>query len=90
MVISIDNLYFHILGTKNFYSCISKNSVRGSRLEDLLTTFHLESHLLPQNMNASYKTLSEQHIDTNKISKIISIERKHSVTFLAKWINTEK
>lgn len=79
-----------ILGTKNFYSYISKNSVRGSRLEDLLTTFHLESHLLPQNMNASYKTLSEQHIDTNKISKIISIERKHSVTFLAKWINTEK
>lgn len=75
-----------ILGTKNVFVHIVSNR-RGSRIEDLLDTFCLKSHILPPDFSASYGYLEKMRVNARKVSDMIISERNRSVAFLEKCIN---
>lgn len=75
-----------LMGAKNFYSYISPNSKRGSRITDLLETFGLLNHLLPSGLSMNYETLIHNKINFANIEEIIESEKVRSRNFLDKWI----
>lgn len=76
-----------ILRTNNFYTYIPLSSNRGSRIIDLLSTYHLSSHLLNSSLTQSFDELSANEISNREqISHIISLEKEKSVDFLNRFL----
>lgn len=71
-----------ILKTVNFYTYIAPWNIRGSRIKDLLQTFHLESHLLKQDKSQRWDELSKNHINNDSVDRIFLNEQKYSMEFL--------
>lgn len=78
-----------ILETGNFYTYISPNSNRGSRIEDLLANFSLSNHII-FNYDLRFADLQQNSIDYDKVLNIIEKDRVNSQSFLDEWINITK
>lgn len=72
-----------ITGTKNFYTYINPENKRGSRIIDLLKTFHLSGHLITDvNQLQNYKSISNICIDKDMTRAILISEQKIGRSFL--------
>lgn len=71
-----------ILKTKNFYTYIDPWNIRGSRIKDLLQTFHLENHLLKQDKSQTWEELNSNTINYLDIEKIFLSEQQDSRNYL--------
>ncbi len=71
-----------IMGAHNFYTYIAPWNKRGSRIVDLLNTFHLEKHLLNSSLNQSMSELELETIDRINIMKVYESEQEKSRRFL--------
>lgn len=78
-----------LLGTRNFYTYIAPTNRRGSRIEDLLSTFGLESHLLDCSLCQSWEELDKNTINREEVMSVIEKESIRSLAFLDKYINNE-
>ncbi len=70
-----------LMGAENFYTYIAND--RGSRIEDLLETFHLQSHILRGKLSKSYNDLLSDEISQNDIKKVVEQERHKGRRFLS-------
>lgn len=75
-------LFSILLGTKNFHTYISPWNTRGSRITDLLKTFHVMDHLLAKELNESYKILSDKKIDYLFVESVIESESQRAKDYL--------
>lgn len=73
-----------IMETKNFYSYISPDSIKGSRITDLLKTFKIETHLLNPDLKQSWSELINNKLNKSDIQTIYEHEQKLSRNFLDK------
>ena len=71
-----------LMGSNNFYTYISPENRRGSRIVDLLTLFNLKDHLLEAHLNCSYSELNEREIDRKALLSLIKKEQAKSRSFL--------
>lgn len=80
-----------ITGTQNFYTYIAPDSNRGSRITDLLETFHLKDHII-HSMNdiPPISQLLNIRIESQKIYNIIKTEQWKGKQFLAKSLAADK
>ena len=75
-----------LLGTKNFYTYISPQNKRGSRIEDLLQPFELSSHILYNLKDVSFNSLNGNNINTEKNTQVIDALRNNAERFLKLYI----
>ncbi|WP_415988572.1 polysaccharide pyruvyl transferase family protein [Alistipes indistinctus] len=71
-----------IMGCKNFYTYIAPGNKRSSRITDLLTTFHLQDHLLNVALSESYAELNKRKINREQFFSIFRKEQFSSRQFL--------
>lgn len=76
-----------ILGTKNFYSFISKNSKNGSRITNLLETCDLCSHLLDGVFSDGWSDLVKNIIDKKQTEKTLTKLQQEGRDFLSKELD---
>ena len=62
-----------IMGAKNFGSYIQPASKVGSRITDLLELFGKSNHLLPGNLQKSYKQIEEESVDKEELYKKLTL-----------------
>lgn len=79
-----------ITGVNNFYTYISPNNNRGSRIIDLLNTFNLSNHLIHSMDELNVSKLLNTKIDRSYIYNVIKQEQKIGRDFLAKSLSIEK
>lgn len=77
---------FSLLLAKNFFSYISPENKRGSRIINLLRKFSLSEHLLSQGLDQKGTELVGYRVDHNDLLCKISAERQRSRDFLLKAI----
>ena len=75
-----------ILGSNNFFSYVG-GSKRGSRIVDLLYQFHVENHLLNENLCQTYEELQNCVMNHDMIHELIKSERSRSCTYLKKALS---
>lgn len=71
-----------IMGTKNFFSYIAKGDKKGSRIENLLRSYDLDSHILYGNLCRGYQDLAEQRINHDSIETTMDCIQQQSKLFL--------
>lgn len=71
-----------ILGSANFYTYIAPSSTRGSRIQDLLSSFGLEKHILDVNLNQTYDDLQKNVICREKVLSCLEKEQEHARQYL--------
>lgn len=71
-----------IMGCKNFFTYIRPGNKRSSRITDLLSTFHLQDHILKSDLSASYADLDKQKIDREQLLSILREQQSRSRQFL--------
>jgi len=71
-----------ILEAENFFSYIPSSNKRGKRITDLLDTYHLMNHVLPEGLTTSYHNLVQTEYDKRNISRIKEREQERSRKFL--------
>jgi hypothetical protein len=76
-------LFAILLGSRNFYTYISPNSNRGSRIIDLFNTFGIQCHLLSPELNQRFNDLEANQIDRDLILRIYKKEQRISRNFLS-------
>lgn len=80
-----------ITGTRNFYTYISPDSDRGSRIVDLLKVYGLENHIVNYLSDIpGDRTLSDEEIHTAKTYSIMKRERQSGRTFLKDALSIKK
>lgn len=75
-----------IMGAKNFYTYISPDNNRGSRIIDLLETYNLNNHLLNVDLNDDFSLLSSKVIDRDSVVLQINAEYKRAASFLSQYL----
>lgn len=75
-----------ILGAKNFYTYISPDNNRGSRIIDLLETYNLNDHFLNVDLNDDYYLLSSKVIDRDSVVLQINAEANRAASFLSQYL----
>lgn len=75
-----------IMGADNFYSYIAPDNNRGSRIKNLLQTYHLSDHLLNTDLKTTYSDLQEKTVDKESVSLVIKREQQLSRSFLNRYI----
>ncbi len=71
-----------LMGATQFYTYIAPWNERGSRIRDLLHTFHLDGHLLDGGLNQSMDELESRIIDRAAVLEINHREQEKSRCFL--------
>ncbi len=71
-----------IMGAKNFYTHISPKNKRGSRIEDLLETYALKSHILREDLSKTYYDLQNDVVERQQVISVINRERTKSIDYL--------
>lgn len=80
-----------ITGTRNFYTYISPESDRGSRIVDLLKVYNLDNRIVNDLSDIpGYKILLDEEIDTSKTYSIMECERLSGRNFLHDALSIEK
>lgn len=74
-----------IMGSKNFFTYISPANKRGSRIEDLLTPFGLDSHIF-RTFETSYAEFSRQKVNPQHNTYVMEQMRKGSIEYINKWL----
>lgn len=75
-----------IMGADNFYTYIDPANNRGSRIVDLLETYHLKDHLLPTALDVSFDVLAAKKISRQQVDTIMKGEQEYSRGFIDKYI----
>ena len=73
-----------IMAAKNFFTYISPDNKRGSRIVDLLETLQLKNHLLDLSLTQSFSELDSVKIDREKVNDLLNSMREESVVYLNK------
>lgn len=71
-----------IIEANNFFTYISPDSKRGSRITDLLDTLDLKEHLLDTSLSTSFSELNGKKIDRDKTKGLLEKMKEESVTYL--------
>lgn len=80
-----------ITGTRNFYTYISPESDRGSRIVDLLKVYSLDNHTVNYLSDIPVdKIISGQEIDTSKTYSVMKSERQSGRKFLKDTLSIKK
>lgn len=80
-----------ITGTRNFYTYISPESDRGSRILDLLEVYGLGNHIVNYLTDIpNERDLSDEKIDTKKTYSIMDRERQSGRAFLKEALSIKK
>lgn len=72
-----------IMEAENFFTYISPDSKRGSRITDLLDTLGLKEHLLDTSLSTSFSELNGLKINREKTSDLIIKMKEESVKYLS-------
>lgn len=75
-----------IMGSKNFYSYISPNNLKGSRITDLLDLFNLNHHILQLSNPPSLTQVQADEVNHNIVQQIINQEQNKSRNFIDKFL----
>lgn len=75
-----------LMGAKNFCAYIQPASKVGSRITDLLELVDQKSHLLPTDLQRSYKQIEDDKINKEELYNRITQVRKDARDFLARSI----
>lgn len=71
-----------LMGAKNFCTYIQPISKAGSRITDLLESTDMSQHLLPTDLNSSYKDVDKHVVDKQELYNRIAKMREHARNFL--------
>lgn len=71
-----------IMEAENFFTYISPDSKRGSRITDLLETLDLKDHLLDTSLKTDFSKLCGKKIDHDKTKGLLEKMKEESVSFL--------
>lgn len=80
------SVFAMLMGSKNFFSYIQPVSNTGSRITNLLKIVEEPNHLLPSDLNKSYKELDNVRIDKAVLYGRIAKVREHARGFLVRNI----
>lgn len=80
------SVFAMLMGAKNFFSYIQPISKTGSRITNLLKTVEEPNHLLPSDLNKSYKELDSERVDKTALYDRIAQVREHARGFLSRNI----
>lgn len=72
-----------IMEANNFFTYISPDNKRGSRITDLLDTLNLKEHLLDTSLSTSFSELNGRKINREKTSDLIIKMKEESVRYLS-------
>lgn len=75
-----------ITGCNNFFTRIANESLRGSRITDLLDKFDLNNHLLKSDMSQTYRDLTKIPINHGYVSMVMKSECERAKQYLAQNI----
>ena len=76
-----------ILKVPQFYTYIAPWNLRGSRITNLLKTFHLENHLLKQDKSQNWEELNRISINYSNIEEIYLKEQASSRNYLLRQLS---
>lgn len=71
-----------IMEANNFFTYISPDNKRGSRITDLLDTLELKEHLLDTTLSISFLELNGKKIDRDKTKGLLENMKEESVKYL--------
>lgn len=80
------SLFAIILGVKNFFTYIPRNSKRGSRIQNLVEDYDMEDHILDPNLTQSYSQLEGKIINLEDIKQKTNSFQKKSQQFLNDYL----
>jgi len=75
-----------ILDSDNVFSYVPLSRKRGSRITELLDTYHLSDHILRDDLSISYKELQSRFIDKHSLYEMMNCERKRSQEYLLRQL----
>ena len=78
-----------IMAAKNFFTYISPDNKRGSRIVDLLESLQLKNHLLDVSLTQSFSELNSVKNDREKVNDLLNSMREESVVYLNKNLKVE-
>ena len=76
-----------LLEAGNFFVHIPSTQKRGKRITDMLDFYHLNNHVLNEDLNVSYQDLTLRSLDKNTIRDLIIKERKRSQEYLLRQLS---